>query len=161
VTFTPYDATDYGTATVHVIIGVNKAALTVTAKVTRPYGTDNPILTASYTGFVNGDTASVVSGSPVLSTMATPASLPGPYPIAVGPGTLAAEPWPDVRDRLNATLRGWSRYFCQGDCYAAYSAVNHYVYQRVRVFLRRRHKVPSLGGGRHRSGGQAARRASQ
>jgi RNA-directed DNA polymerase len=54
-------------------------------------------------------------------------------------------PWPDVRDRLNATLRGWSRYFCQGDCYPAYRAVNHYVYQRVRVFLRRRHKVPSLG----------------
>jgi RNA-directed DNA polymerase len=54
-------------------------------------------------------------------------------------------PWPDVRDRLNATLRGWSRYFCQGDCYPAYRAVNHYVYQRVRVFLRRRHNVPSLG----------------
>jgi RNA-directed DNA polymerase len=54
-------------------------------------------------------------------------------------------PWRDVRDRLNATLRGWSRYFCQGDCYPAYRAVNHYVYQRVRVFLRRRHKVPSLG----------------
>jgi RNA-directed DNA polymerase len=54
-------------------------------------------------------------------------------------------PWPEVRDRLNATLRGWSGYFHQGDCYPAYRAVNHYVYQRVRVFLRRRHKVPSLG----------------
>jgi RNA-directed DNA polymerase len=58
-------------------------------------------------------------------------------------------PWPDVRDRLNATLRGWSRYFCQGDCYPAYRAVNHYVYQRVRVFLRRRHNVPSLGTARY------------
>jgi RNA-directed DNA polymerase len=58
-------------------------------------------------------------------------------------------PWPDVRDRLNATLRGWSRYFCQGDCYPAYRAVNHYVYQRVRVFLRRRHHVPSLGTARY------------
>jgi RNA-directed DNA polymerase len=54
-------------------------------------------------------------------------------------------PWPEVRDRLNATLRGWSGYFHQGDCYPAYRAVNHYVYQRVRVFPRRRHKVPSLG----------------
>ena len=54
-------------------------------------------------------------------------------------------PWPEVRDRLNATLRGWSNYFCLGDRYPAYRAVNHYVYQRVRVFLRRRHKVPSLG----------------
>src|ERR1700693_3436402 len=55
------------------------------------------------------------------------------------------KPWPEVRDRLNATLRGWSNYFGQGDCYPAYRAVNHYVYERVRGFLRRRHKVPSLG----------------
>jgi RNA-directed DNA polymerase len=59
------------------------------------------------------------------------------------------KPWPEVRNRLNATLRGWSNYFCQGDCYPAYRAVNHYVYQRVRVFLRRRHKVPSLGTARY------------
>ena len=57
-------------------------------------------------------------------------------------------PWAEVRDRLNATLRGWSCYFCLGDRYPAYRAVNHYVYQRVRVFLRRRHKVPSLGTAR-------------
>ena len=55
------------------------------------------------------------------------------------------KPWPEVRDRLNAMLRGWSHYFGQGDCYPAYRAVNHYVYERVRGFLRRRHKVPSLG----------------
>jgi RNA-directed DNA polymerase len=58
-------------------------------------------------------------------------------------------PWPEVRDRLNATLRGWSNYFCLGDRYPAYRAVNHHVYQRVRVFLRRRHKVPSLGTARY------------
>jgi hypothetical protein len=52
-------------------------------------------------------------------------------------------------DRLNATLRGWSNYFCQGDCYPAYRAVNQYVYECVRVFLRRRHKVPSLGTARY------------
>jgi len=62
------------------------------------------------------------------------------------PGNMT--PWPDVRDRLNATLRGWSNYFGQGDCYPAYRAVNHYVYERVRIFLRRRHKVPSLGTAR-------------
>jgi RNA-directed DNA polymerase len=58
-------------------------------------------------------------------------------------------PWPEVRDRLNATLRGWSNYFCLGDRYPAYRAVNHHVYQRVRVFLRRRHKVSSLGTARY------------
>jgi RNA-directed DNA polymerase len=57
--------------------------------------------------------------------------------------------WPEVRDRLNATLRGWSNYFCLGDRYPAYRAVNHHVYQRVRVFLRRRHKVSSLGTARY------------
>ena len=70
---------------------------------------------------------------------------------AAAPADRAARnvmPWPEVRDRLNATLRGWSNYFCLGDRYPAYRAVNHYVYQRVRVFLRRRHKVPSLGTAR-------------
>ena len=62
------------------------------------------------------------------------------------PGNMT--PWPEVRDRLNATLRGWSNYFGQGDCYPAYRAVSHYVYDRVRMFLRRRHKVPSLGTAR-------------
>lgn len=61
-------------------------------------------------------------------------------------------PWPEVRNRLNATLRGWSNYFSQGDCYPAYRAVNHCVYQRVRVFLRRRHKVPSLGTAKYSDG---------
>src|SRR6185369_4030055 len=42
---------------------INKAALTVIANnVTRPYLAANPLLTASYSGFVNGDTSSVLSG---------------------------------------------------------------------------------------------------
>jgi RNA-directed DNA polymerase len=54
-------------------------------------------------------------------------------------------PWPEVRARLNAVLRGWSSYFSCGDRYLAYRAVDHYVYHGVRHFMRRRHKVPSLG----------------
>jgi RNA-directed DNA polymerase len=57
-------------------------------------------------------------------------------------------PWPNVRDRLNAVLRGWSSYFSCGDRYLAYRAVDHYVYHSVRHFMRRRHKVPSLGTSR-------------
>lgn len=57
-------------------------------------------------------------------------------------------PWPEVRDRLNAVLRGWSNYFCCGTRYFAYRAVDHYVYERVRHFLRRRHKVSSRGTSR-------------
>jgi RNA-directed DNA polymerase len=57
-------------------------------------------------------------------------------------------PWPEVRDRLNAVLRGWSNYFSCGDRYMAYRAVDHCVYDNVRHFLRRRHKVSSLGTSR-------------
>jgi RNA-directed DNA polymerase len=54
-------------------------------------------------------------------------------------------PWPSVRDQLNATLRGWSSYFAYGTRLMAYRAADSYVYQAVRGFLVRRHKVPSRG----------------
>jgi RNA-directed DNA polymerase len=53
--------------------------------------------------------------------------------------------WPDVRDRLNALLRGWCTYFCYGTTQMAYRAVERNVYNRVRRFLVSRHKVPSRG----------------
>ena len=57
-------------------------------------------------------------------------------------------PWTEVRDRLNRILRGWSNYFGYGTRLMAYRAVDHYVYERVRNFLRRRHKVASRGATR-------------
>ncbi len=54
-------------------------------------------------------------------------------------------PWTDVRDRLNRVLRGWSNYFGYGTRLMAYRAVDHYVHERVRNFLRHRHKVASRG----------------
>jgi RNA-directed DNA polymerase len=54
-------------------------------------------------------------------------------------------PWPDVRNRLNRQLRGWSSYFSYGTRLMAYRAVDNYVYDRVRHFLRRRHKVQGRG----------------
>jgi RNA-directed DNA polymerase len=57
-------------------------------------------------------------------------------------------PWTEVRDELNRILVGWSNYFSRGSCLEAYRAVDHYVYERVRAFLRRRHKVPSRGSTR-------------
>ena len=53
--------------------------------------------------------------------------------------------WPEVRDRLNRLLRGWSTYFGHGTRLPAYRAVDNHVYDRVRHFLVRRHKVPSHG----------------
>lgn len=61
----------------------------------------------------------------------------------LAPGNQA--PWPKVRNRLNSVLRGWSGYFCHGTRLMAYRAVDNYVYESVRHFLVRRHKVPSRG----------------
>jgi len=55
------------------------------------------------------------------------------------------KPWGEVRAKLNSILRGWSNYFSHGTCLEACRAVDQYVYERVRGFLGRRHKVPSRG----------------
>jgi hypothetical protein len=74
-----------GTAT------VTPAPLTVVAdNASRPYDEPDPAFTYTLTGFVNGDTAAVVSGSPTLSTTATRTSAVGTYPINTAVGTLAA-----------------------------------------------------------------------
>jgi RNA-directed DNA polymerase len=54
-------------------------------------------------------------------------------------------PWPMVAKELNRLLRGWSNYFSYGTRYPAYRVVDNYVAERVRRFLRRRHKVPTRG----------------
>jgi RNA-directed DNA polymerase len=59
------------------------------------------------------------------------------------PGNQA--PWDEVQGELNRVLRGWANYFTYGTRLLAYRAVDHYVYERVRHFLRRRHKVSSRG----------------
>jgi RNA-directed DNA polymerase len=53
--------------------------------------------------------------------------------------------WPKVARQVNRTLVGWSNYFSHGTCYFAYRAVDNHLYDRVRHFLRRRHKVRSGG----------------
>ncbi|MBV8506251.1 MAG: group II intron reverse transcriptase/maturase [Alphaproteobacteria bacterium] len=54
-------------------------------------------------------------------------------------------PWEEVRDRLNHLLRGWANYFSYGTRLMAYRAADHSVYEAVRGFLTRRHKVPTRG----------------
>ena len=69
---------------------VSKAPLTVTATASKVYGAPVPSFTAVFSGFVNGDTQAVVSGTPTLTTTATAASAAGSYPITAGAGTLTA-----------------------------------------------------------------------
>jgi len=59
------------------------------------------------------------------------------------PGNKA--PWSEVRDQLNRLLRGWTNYFSYGTRLAAYRGIDHHVYDRVRNFLVKRHKVQGRG----------------
>ena len=69
---------------------VNPAVLTVTsADATRIYGNPNLAFAFNITGFVNGETAAVVSGSPSCTSAAQTAAV-GTYPITCTTGTLSA-----------------------------------------------------------------------
>ena len=85
------NATNYTYNFINGTLTVTQAVLTVTANNrSRAYGAANPAFTASYSGFVNGDNNSVLSGSPSLTTSATTNSSPGNYAITAALGTLSA-----------------------------------------------------------------------
>ena len=91
VTFTPTDTVDYNTVTDTASINVTKAQLTVAANnQSMTYGGPVPAFSYTITGFVNGDHASVVSGTPLLTTTASQSSRTGSYPIAVNVTQLSA-----------------------------------------------------------------------
>ena len=82
---------DYTISYVSGTLSVTPATLNVVAdNLSRPEGQANPPLTYTIFGLVNGDTTSVVSGAPILSTTATTASFDGQYPITITVGTLSA-----------------------------------------------------------------------
>ena len=101
---------------------VTPASLTITANdAGKIYGAANPALSATYTGLVNGDASTVVTGAS-LSTTATTASNVGTYGIALGAasagnytitevgGTLTVTP-----ATLLATVGNASRIYGSGD----------------------------------------------
>ena len=91
VTFTPTDTSDYNSVTITATINVSRAQLTVAAAdKSMTYGSSVPALTDTITGFVNGDQAGVISGTPGLSTSASGASNPGSYAINVNVSGLSA-----------------------------------------------------------------------
>jgi hypothetical protein len=72
-------------------LAVGPANLTVTANnASRGVGAANPSFTASYSGFVNGESTTVLSGTPAFSTTASSSSPAGLYPIYDSLGTLSA-----------------------------------------------------------------------
>ena len=63
---------------------VNKALLTITANdCTKQEGEETPVLTVSYSGFKNNDSALSLATQPTATTTATTASPAGSYPITV------------------------------------------------------------------------------
>jgi len=63
---------------------VSKVPLTITADdKTKEYRAPNPILTLTYSGFVNNESPAQLTSPPVVSTIAGQTSIPGKYPILV------------------------------------------------------------------------------
>jgi len=87
---TALQATDgfYAAASATQLLTVNKTALTITADNKLKFeGQANPTLTATYTGFVLGETPSVLLTPAIITTTAVTASPPGIYPITVNGAT--------------------------------------------------------------------------
>jgi subtilisin-like proprotein convertase family protein len=102
VTFRPADTNNFLPSSTSVMIQVQKHNLTITANDTnKVYGASLPGLTATYNGFVNGDSTNTLFALATLTTTATNDSPVGHYPITVSgasssnyaftfsPGTLA------------------------------------------------------------------------
>ncbi|MCC9018825.1 MBG domain-containing protein [Flavobacterium lipolyticum] len=67
---------------------IGKAPLTVRAdNKSKVYGAANPVLTLSYSGFVNGDTVGSLTTAPSATTSAVASSSTGTYPITISGGT--------------------------------------------------------------------------
>jgi hypothetical protein len=85
------DTSDFGFSSATLSQSVAPAVLTVTADdQSKLYGAALPAFTATYSGFVNGDPAAVLSGAPSFTTQATASSNVGTYTITAAQGTLAA-----------------------------------------------------------------------
>jgi RHS repeat-associated protein len=81
---------DYAIGYVQGTLTVTPAPLTITADdQSKVYGAALPAFTASYAGFVNGDTPASLTNLPTLGTPATAASTPGTYPITASDAVAA------------------------------------------------------------------------
>ena len=89
-----------------ITLTINKAVLTVTGNnKSKVYGSANPFLTGTITGFVNSESFGVISAFPVLSTIATTGSPVGEYPITSTGGTAQNYTFIDGDGTLTITKR--------------------------------------------------------
>lgn len=96
---------NYGAATpVLQTLTVAKAALAITAdNQSRVFGLPNPTFTASYSGFVNGESAASLTTQPTITTTATTTSTAGIYPIMASDATAANYTITNVPGTLTVT----------------------------------------------------------
>ena len=81
-------ATNYAFSLTNNTLEVTPAALTATADdQSRAYGAVNPVLTISYSGFVNGEDTNVLTTLPSAGTTANNLSGTGAYPITLSGGS--------------------------------------------------------------------------
>ena len=53
--------------------------------------------------------------------------------------------------RLNQALRGWANYFYYGNCSKTFTQMKNYLEERVRVYLRRKHRLKGRGYTKYRN----------
>lgn len=105
ITISGAAAANYNIALINGTLAINPASLTVRADdKSRSQGTANPTFTATYSGFVNGDTVTSLDSPVLLGTSAVSSSPEGSYPITAAgasdanysvthqPGTLTIAP---------------------------------------------------------------------
>jgi len=51
----------------------------------------------------------------------------------------------DIISKVNRVARGWKNYFFYGNCSKSMQKMDHYLQSRMRIFLRRKHRVQSIG----------------
>ncbi len=116
ITCSGITSANYAVTYVPGTLTVTPAALTIAANnATKAYGAPLPAFTATYTGFVNGDTPASLTGALACTTTATVASPAGTYPINCSgqtsanytiiytPGTLTVTAVPLTLSANNAT----------------------------------------------------------
>jgi sugar lactone lactonase YvrE len=95
-----------GVAATPLSVTISKATLTISpTSVSRIFDTANPSFSLTYTGLGNGDTSSVISGTPTIATSATRISPAGTYAITVT-GTFSAANYTIVLANGTLTVTG-------------------------------------------------------
>jgi RNA-directed DNA polymerase len=51
--------------------------------------------------------------------------------------------------KLNETVRGWANYFYYGNCSKSFAHLKNYMEERVRMYMRHKHRLKSRGYGRY------------